>query len=183
MSLEKLKEVIGEELFKQIAPKFEGKEWFFAEGKEFVPISKFNEINNANKELKNQIASRDSQLVELQKAAKGNEDLSKQITELQATNQKAKEEYEAKILQMQKDFVLETALQASGARNSKALKAMLELEKCEFKDGNYKGLDEQISQLKKDNEWLFTSSVPKTGGFPHKETNTTVDEFADFRKI
>ena len=71
MSLENLKKLIGEDIFNQyIAPKIEGKDYFFAEGKDFIPKSRFDEVNETNKELKNQIASRDSQLVELQKSAK-----------------------------------------------------------------------------------------------------------------
>ena len=88
MAIEKLKEIIGEELFKQVEEKLKatGKDYFFAEGKDFIPISKFNEINELNKELNKQIASRDSQLNELQKAVKGNEDLTKQIKDLQEAN-------------------------------------------------------------------------------------------------
>lgn len=168
MSLEKLKEVVGEELYKQIAPKLEGKDWFFAEGKDYVPKARLDEVINTKKELETQIASRDSQLTELQKAAKGNEDLTKQIADLQAANTKAKEEYDSKILQMQKDSALELTLSKSGAKNTKALKGMLDLEKCEFKDGVYKGLDEQIASLKKENDWLFASQNPTTVGFEHK---------------
>lgn len=187
MSLENLKNVLGEELYKTIAHKFEGKEYFFAEGKDYVPKARFDEVNENNKELKNQIASRDSQLTELQKAAKGNEELTKQIVDLQAANTKANEEYEAKILQMQKDYTLDSVLGKSGARNVNALKGMIDLSKCEFKDGTYKGLDEQIAQIKKDNDWLFANQVPKSVGSQHGKqvggTDGGADEFAAFRNL
>lgn len=77
MSLEKLKEVIGEELYKQISPKLEGKNWFFAEGKDYVPKARLDEVLASKKEAEIQLASRDAQLVELQKSVKGNEELSK----------------------------------------------------------------------------------------------------------
>ena len=51
-----------------------------------------------------------------------------------------------------------------------------------FKDGKYTGLEEQIAQLKKDNDWLFASQVPQSGGASHQQQNPAVDEFADFRK-
>ena len=171
MSLENLKNVLGEELFKTIAQKFEGKEYFFAEGKDYVPKARFDEVNENNKELKNQIASRDSQLTELQKAAKGNEDLTKQIADLQAANTKANEEYEAKILQMQKDSALEITLSKSGAKNANALKGMIDLSKCDFKDGGYIGLDEQIAQIKKDNDWLFNNPTQIKVGYDHTNQN------------
>lgn len=185
MSLENLKKLIGEDIFNQyIAPKIEGKDYFFAEGKDFIPKSRFDEVNETNKELKNQIASRDSQLVELQKSAKGNEDLTKQIAELQSANAKAKEEYDAKILQLQKNYTLESILAKSGARNQNALKGMLDLTKCTFKDGVYSGLDEQIAQIKKDNDWLFTNQVSTSAGSEHHGSDGgEVDEFEKFRKL
>ncbi|MCM1259633.1 MAG: phage scaffolding protein [Prevotella sp.] len=187
MSLENLKQVLGEELYKTISSKFEGKDYFFAEGKDYVPKARFDEVNENNKELRNQIASRDSQLVELQKAAKGNEELTKQIAELQAANTKAKEEHDAKVLQMQKDYTLESVLGKSGAKNANALKGMLDLSKCEFKDGKYTGLDEQIAQIKKDNDWLFNNQVPKSVGSEHGKqvggTDGKTDEFAAFRNL
>lgn len=184
MSLQKLKEVIGEDLFKQIEPKLEGKNWFFAEGENFVPKARLDEALASKKEAESQLASRDAQLVELQKSAKGNEELSKQIAELQASNTKSKEEYETKILNMQKDYALESALNLSGAKNSKALKGMLDLEKCTFKDGKYDGLDEQISQIKKDNDWLFNTSVKKTVGFEHKKDDDSGnDDFSFYRDL
>lgn len=185
MLLENLKKLIGEDIFNQyIAPKIEGKDYFFAEGKDFIPKSRFDEVNETNKELKNQIASRDSQLVELQKSAKGNEDLTKQIAELQSANTKAKEEYDAKILQLQKNYTLESILAKSGARNQNALKGMLDLTKCTFKDGVYSGLDEQIAQIKKDNDWLFTNQVSTSAGSEHHGSDGGgVDEFEKFRKL
>ena len=180
MALEKLKEVLGEELFKQVEPKLQGKDYFFAEGKDFIPISK---VNDAKKEAEKQLQERDKQLDQLQKSVKGNEELTKQISDLKEANTKAQEEYNAKVLEIQKSYELDKVLTSSGARNSSALKGMLDLSKCEFKDGKYTGLDEQIAQLKKDNDWLFASQVPQSGGASHQPQNPTSDEFADFRKL
>lgn len=184
MALEKLKDLVGEEVYKQhIEPKLQGKEYFFAEGKDFIPITKFNEVNEAKKEAEKQLQERDKQLDQLQKSVKGNEELTKQINDLKEANTKAQEEYNAKVLDIQKSYELDKVLTSSGARNSSALKGMLDLSKCEFKDGKYTGLDEQIAQLKKDNDWLFTSTVPQSGGSPHNPATPSSDEFADFRKL
>ena len=183
MALEKLKEVLGEELWKQVAPKLEGKEYFFAEGKDYIPISKFNEVNEAKKEAEAQLKERDNQLVQLQKAVKGNEELTKQINDLQEANTKAQQDYETRVLEIQKSYELEKILSSSGARNTSALKGMLDLEKCTFKEGKYTGLDEQIAQIKKDNDWLFSSTVPQSAGSSHNSNTQTVDEFDTFRKL
>ena len=183
MALEKLQELLGEELWKQVAPKLEGKEYFFAEGKDFIPISKFNEVNDAKKEAEKQLQERDKQLDTLHKSVKGNEELTKQINDLKEANTKAQEEYNAKVLDIQKSYELDKVLSLSGARNSSALRGMLDLSKCEFKEGKYTGLDEQIAQIKKDNEWLFTSPTPQSVGATHQNTPPATDEFADFRKL
>lgn len=183
MALEKLQELLGDELWKQVAPKLEGKDYFFAEGKDFIPISKFNEVNDAKKEAEKQLQERDKQLDTLQKSAKGNEELTKQINDLKEANTKAQEEYNAKVLEIQKSYELDKVLTSSGARNSSALKGMLDLSKCEFKEGKYIGLDEQIAQVKKDNEWLFTSSVPQSSGAEHGKGNPPADEFETFRNL
>ena len=60
---------------------------------------------------------------------------------------------------------------------------MLDLSKCEFKDGAYKGLDEQIAQIKKDNDWLFNSQVPSRIGSNHQRSDNSGDEFEKFRNL
>lgn len=187
MAIEKLKELIGEELFKQVEEKLKatGKDYFFAEGKDFIPISKFNEINELNKELNRQITSRDSQLNELQKAVKGNEDLTKQIKDLQDANKKAQSEYESEVLKIKKDSALKLKLSQSGAKSTDALLGMIskDVEGMEFKDDNYVGLDEKIAQIKKDNAWLFEEAVPQSGGQYHYGNPPSGDEFSELRKL
>ena len=60
---------------------------------------------------------------------------------------------------------------------------MLDLSKCEFKEGKYTGLDEQIAQIKKDNEWLFSSTTPQSAGASHGNPTPPSDEFLDIRKF
>lgn len=85
---------------------------------------------------------------------------------------------------MQKNYTLESILAKSGARNQNALKGMLDLTKCTFKDGVYSGLDEQIAQIKKDNDWLFTNQVSTSAGSEHYGSDGGgVDEFEKFRKL
>lgn len=183
MALEKLQELLGEELWKQVSEKLNGKDYFFAEGKDFIPINKFNEVNDAKKEAERQLQERDKQLDSLQKSVKGNEELTKQINDLKEANTKAKEEYDNKVVEIQKSYELDKVLTSSGARNSSALKGMLDLGKCDFKEGKYTGLDEQIAQIKKDNEWLFTSTQPQQIGVEHKAPQGNEDEFSTLRNL
>lgn len=183
MSLDKLKALVGEEIYdKYLAQALEGKDYFFAEGKEFIPISKFNDVNNAKKELEAQLKQRDDQLTALQKSAKGNDELVQQIEALKETNEKTKTDYEAQLLQLQKNYAIDTVLNGAGAKNKDALKGMLgDLNAYEFKDGKHVGLEEKVAQIRKDNGWLFETQAPQSVGAKHEPTQATPQD-NDLRK-
>lgn len=171
-----LVEKLGEDLVKQINEKAEDFKIDVAEEK-FIPKSKFDEVNNQAKDYKEQLVDRDKQLTELQKSAKGNEELTKQIESLQEDNKKKIEEYETKLKEREKEFQIETSVIQSGAKNVKAVKALLDPEK---------DITEQLDALKKSDAYLFEASKVKdeAGGDPNKKTDKpTPDEFAEFRKL
>lgn len=66
--------------------------------KYFMPKDKYNEVNEAKKQLESDIKERDKQLKDLGDKVKGNEELEKQIKELQETNKKVAGDYEVKII-------------------------------------------------------------------------------------
>jgi predicted nuclease with TOPRIM domain len=79
-------------------------------------------VAEAKKKLEADIQERDKQLEQLKNAAGNSEELKAQIEQLQAENQKAAEEWQAKMAQMQLDFAIEKALAAAKAKNAKAVK-------------------------------------------------------------
>ena len=126
--------------------------------KYFIPKDKYNEVAEAKKKLEADIAERDKQLEDLKKAAGTSEELKKQIEQLQAENQKAAEEWQAKMAQMQLDFAIEKALAAAKAKNAKAVKALLDLEKVKLDGEQLLGLDDQLKELQKSDAYLFGES-------------------------
>ena len=126
--------------------------------KYFIPKDKYNEVAEAKKKLEADIAERDKQLEDLKKAAGSNEELKKQIEQLQADNKKAGEEWQAKMAQMQLDFAIEKALTAAKAKNAKAVKALLDLEKVKLDGEQLLGLDDQLKELQKSDAYLFGES-------------------------
>lgn len=127
------------------------------------------EVENLQTEvegLKTQVSDRDKQLETLKASAGDDEDLQKQIADLQADNAKAKETHESEITQLKVDFAVEKALTGAKAKNIKAVKALLDLEDAKLdKEGNVKGLSEQIEKLTTadDTKFLFdTSQQPPT---------------------
>jgi len=126
--------------------------------KYFIPKDKYNEVAEAKKKLEADIAERDKQLEDLKKAAGASEELKKQIETLQAENKKASEEWQAKMAQMQLDFAIEKALAAAKAKNPKAVKALLDLEKVKLDGDKLLGLDDQIKALQQSDSYLFGES-------------------------
>lgn len=119
------------------------------------------EIKNLQTEvdgLKTQVGDRDKQLETLKASAGDNADLKKQIEDLQTENATAKANHESELNQLKIDFAVEKALTGAKAKNIKAVKALLELDDAKLdKDGNVKGLAEQIEKLTSgdDTKFLF----------------------------
>ncbi|MDD4000723.1 MAG: phage scaffolding protein [Bacilli bacterium] len=144
--MEKLKKLVGDDVFKQhIEPKLGAeKKYFFGEG-EFIPKGRFDEVNTQVGEYKTQLADRDKQLKDLSDKAKGNEELTKQIEGLRTENQKKVDEYEAKLSKQAYDFAYNTELNSIGAKDVKVLDALIDKEKIVFKDGKFTGLNDKES--------------------------------------
>lgn len=120
--------------------------------KGFVPPSRFNEVNEAKKNAEALLKERDVQLAE-------KETLQKQIETLQLESKKASEKYEADIKQLQIANIVERELMGAGAKNLKAVKALLNLDNAELDGESVKGLAEQIKGLQKTDGFLFETKV------------------------
>lgn len=125
--------------------------------KGYVPAERFNEVNEAKKSAEAMIAERDKQLTELKKGMGDNEALKAQIDKLQEANKAAKEKFDADLKALKINNAIDTALVGSKAKNLKAARAMLDLEKISLDGDNVKGLDEQIKSLMSadDTKFLF----------------------------
>ena len=122
----------------------------------FVPKSRFNEVNEENKNLKQSVADRDKQLEDLKKSSGDNAELKKQIETLQQQNAEQQKAHNEEIAQMKLDNAVEMALSGAKAKNSKAVRAMLDMSKVKIgEDGKLCGFDEQIEALKKSDEYMF----------------------------
>ncbi len=145
-----LKDILGEGYTEEI-----GKAVSSKIGKDFVSRSDFNAKNDRVKALEEQITQRDTQLEELKKVdAQG---LQEQIAKLQKENENAKATYEKNLEKVQFDYTLDTALTKAKAKNTKAVKALLNMEDLKLKNGEILGLKEQLETLKGENDYLFQS--------------------------
>ena len=76
------------------------------------------------------------------------------------TAEKAKADADKQISQMKFDYALSAALTGAKAKNAKAVKALLDMDGLKFNDGKIVGLEEQLAQIKADNDYLFESDEP-----------------------
>lgn len=122
----------------------------------FVTKARFNEVNEENKTLKKSVSDRDKQLDDLKKSSGDNAELKKQIETLQQQNADQKKAHEAELNQLKLDNAIDTALTAAGAKNGKAVKALLDTSKIKLgEDGKLTGLDEQVAAVQKSDAYLF----------------------------
>lgn len=114
--------------------------------------------------LKSQVKERDKQLETLKANVGDNETLKEQIAELQTENATAKQAHETEMTRLKVDFAVEKALTGANAKNVKAVKALLDLDDAKLdKDGNVKGLQEQIDKLLAADDSKFLFEVPEQG--------------------
>ncbi|MCM3705323.1 phage scaffolding protein [Cytobacillus firmus] len=150
-----LKELLGEELYKQVMGKVGDSKIAIVSDGNWFPKEKFDAVNTENKDLKKQLKDRDTQLTDLQGKAQGNEDLQKQIQQLQNANKKATDDYEAKLAQQSFDFALKEALSGAKAKNPKAVEALLNKDAIKLDGDKLLGLDDQLKAIKESDAYLF----------------------------
>lgn len=116
--------------------------------------------------LKSQNEKHEKDLKTLQKDNDDNETLKQTIKDLQKQNADAKAEYEQQLVGMQRDSAIEKALATSGAKNTKAVKALLDADKIVFKDGEISGLAEQLEAYKRSDPYMFDMGTKPEGYEP-----------------
>jgi hypothetical protein len=146
----------------------------------YIPLSRFNEVNEAKKQLETDIKGRDKQLKDLGEKAKGNEDLEKQIKDLQETNKKTKADYDSKVKNITLDNAIKLSLKDNKAKHEDLLIGKFDREKLTIKeDGTVEGLDEQINTLKEGYKDLFEQPLkghePNNIGEPPNPDNQVND--------
>lgn len=156
--LEWLKEILGDaytgEIDKKVSEEI---------GKGFVARADFNTANETRKELEQQIKARDKDIAELKKLSGSNEELQKQYDALQGKYKAETAELNKRIADSQKNSAVEMAILQAKGRNTKAIKALLDLDKISIKeDGTIEGLD--LEGLKKSDGYLFDIEETKTVG-------------------
>lgn len=135
------------------------------QGQNFVPTSKFQEIQKEKKVLDAQLAARDKQLKDLQDKAGNNKELKNQIKTLQDANKAAEKKYKAELHQIALNNAIDKALTSANARNNKAVRALLDMDGVDLdEDGKLIGVSKQLKKLAEDEGTKFLFKEDNTAG-------------------
>lgn len=181
--LDWLKTILGEAYSEEIDKKVSAEI-----GKNFVARADFNTLNTEKKALADTVKERDKQLETLKASTGDVEALKTQIATLQTENTATTKAHEAEIKRLKIDNAVELALSAAKAKNVKAVKALLDLDKAELDaDGTVKGLADQIKKLASaaDSGFMFETKgqnnfegfKPGESGDPAPDGKLTLENF------
>lgn len=132
--------------------------------KHVVPKAKYNELSTAKSSLETQLSERDTQLTDLQKQVKGNEELENKIKELQDANKLAATKHQEELETSKIESAIDLALIAAKAKNLTAAKALLDREGLSLdKDGKtVVGLADKVKALVESEETKFVFESTET---------------------
>lgn len=157
MKIEGMTEELATKIAEQSAAEISGN---------YVPKSRFDEVNEAKKDAESLVKERDKQLEDLKKSTGDNDALKKQIEALQEDNKRIVKENEAKLRQMARESIDAQLLSENGALNSKAVAALMDAVDDKLEGDEYKAARlAQIQALQKSDSYLFkTKPEPKPAG-------------------
>jgi hypothetical protein len=177
-----LKEALGDELYSQVTEKLKGNDKIklanLADGG-YVGKEKFDTSEATVADLKKQLESRDKDIAALKKSAGSNEDLTKQLGNLQTKYKTDTEALQTKINQNALNAALDFGITKAKGKNTKAVKALLDPSKLSLKDdGTVDGLDAALDALKKSDSYLFeqVETKPEGTGFHSGTPNPDAPE-------
>lgn len=119
----------------------------------------------------NSITAEDLEAVKTEKAA-----LETELAELAG-------KHESQLNEIVYNHKLEGALKDSGARDLKLVKTVLNQEELKFEDGNIIGLDEQLSRVKENYDFLFASEGSPNVALKKKGSSASSLTKEDFGKM
>lgn len=143
---------------------------------------RYAKLKQQKEDVDTQLETANTTIEDLKNSNKSNEDLQTKVTEYEGQIEILKEQS----ADIQKQSAIELSLVKNGARNPKAVKALLDDKSLELQeDGTVKGLDEQIQAYKESDAYLFQTETDdgkpqiQSGEDPNGDNQEETDEFED----
>lgn len=128
----------------------------------YVTKSRFNEVNEENKTLTQQVKDRDTQLVDLGDKVKDNEELTTEIERLKEENESKSTEYQKELDKLKVKHSAERQILDYKARDLTSVLAHVDLSEAGLNDdGTVQGLKDKLDALKEEKAFLFEEEETK----------------------
>jgi len=173
-----LKEILGEDLYKQVTEKLGDKKLLIDDGK-LIPKHRLDEVIEQRNAYKEQLEQLNTKVSELQGQVKDAETWKQKVDELQGLNEQIKSDLENKLKAQKVEFTIKERLLTEKARNPRAVMALLDMQKVVVDGDKVIGLDEQINAIKESDPYLFAETQIK-GQDPNFPDNTNNNESGPF---
>ena len=162
--MEFLKELLGEDLYSQVADKLKGHE-------KDVKLANLATGDYVSKQkYDDDLKERDTKIADLSKKVQDFDGVD--VKKLQDDVKEWETKYNSDIKAERRDSAIKLAVAKAGARSEKALMGMLDMDSIKLgDDGKITGLDEQIAQIKKDDAFLFKPNDDDPGSDTKKDVN------------
>lgn len=132
----------------------------------YIPKTRFDEINEQLKNIKTELTERDSQIASLKKFEGNSKELADKVKELQEQNKQKAAEFEKALKETKLKNAVRTSL-GDSVFDSSLVMGLIDMRKIDLddKDEVKSGLKEQVELLKKEKAFLFKEpNAPKKPG-------------------
>ncbi|MEF9952206.1 MAG: phage scaffolding protein [Clostridium sp.] len=129
---------------------------------------RYQKLKSQKEDVEGQLKTANDTITDLKKSNKDNETLQTKISEYEGKVT----EYEKKIADMQFSNALDNALKDANVKNTKAVKALLDMDKIKYDNDTLIGVKEQLDSIKETDAYLFNTGEvkapysPVDGGSP-----------------
>lgn len=135
-----------------------------------------SDIENTKKKLEAERDNYKSQLETAQETLKSFDgvdvnDLKGKITQLTNDLTAKENEYQGKLADIEFNNAIESALNGAGAKNIKAVKALLDIDALKSSKNQAEDIKNALETVKSENDYLFQTEQPK--GWGQRQNNTT----------
>lgn len=145
---------------------------------------RYSKLKQQKEQLDEQLQTNQTELNALKESAKGNEDLTKQLAELQSKFDESEAASKTALAEKDKDFAIKLALKEANALDESILLSLIDRDTVKVTDSGVQGLNEQLEGLKENKAFLFQSEnkpepTPQitTGGNANGNQETNNDPF------
>ena len=135
----------------------------------YKTVSELEKVRTARDNYKTQLETAQTALKEFEGVDV--KDLQGRIETLNKDLQTKETEYQNKIADMEFTSVIDSAISKSGAKNAKAVKALLDLDTLKTSKNQAEDITKALDEIKKDNDYMFTSDEPFKNPVYKTDTN------------